>query len=352
MTFRLALNWDQAILAIFAPLLLCACLSSAVLAQSSVNILIYHRFGEDRYPSTNVRIEQFEAHLDRLERGGFQVLPLVEAVRRLKQGIDLPERAIAISVDDAFVSFATEAWPRLRRRGMPVTLFVATDPVDQGIGGYLDWETIRDLKREGVDIGHHGASHGHFPLLGVEATRADITRASGRFKEELGSVPQLLAYPFGEFDPGIAKMAEEEGFLAALAQFSSPATPASNLFALPRFALNETYSADSRFNLIANARPLPVTDILPTTPILTPENNPPLYGFTVDPSVGPLDTLACYPSHLDRGGEILKPGPRRIEVRFREPFPKGRNRINCTMRAPDGRYYWLGAFFFQTGAEE
>lgn len=333
-------------------LVLAAGLTSNALAQNFANILTYHRFGENRYPSTNIRLEQFEAHLDRLQQGGYQVLPLIEVMRRLQQGIDLPDRTVAITVDDAFVSFATEAWPRLRARAMPVTLFVATDPVDQEQGGYLDWETLRALKREGVEIGHHSANHGHYPKMGLEAARADLRAASARFQAEIGSVPRVFAYPYGEFSPALEQMIEEEGFIGAVAQYSSPASDDSSRFALPRFALNEAYGSSSRFNLVVGSKPLPVQDILPASPVMTDDSNPPLFGFTVDPIVGSLDTLACFPSHMDRAAEVLYPGPRRVEVRFRKPFPKGRSRINCTMRAPDGRYYWFGHYFFQTGAEE
>ncbi len=67
--------------------------------------------------------------------------------------------------------------------------------------------------------------------------------------------------------------------------------------------------------------------------------------------VGGLTGLACFPSHLERAAETLIWPKRRIEVRFDEPFPAGRNRINCTLQGADGRWYWFGRLFMVPGRD-
>ncbi len=78
----------------------------AVLAQSaggaSAVILIYHRFGEDKFPSTNTRLVQFEAHITELTSGPYTVLPLPQVVDALLAGTPLPDRTVAIYIDDAY----------------------------------------------------------------------------------------------------------------------------------------------------------------------------------------------------------------------------------------------------------
>ena len=56
--------------------LLAAAIGQAVpvMASDSAVVLMYHRFGETAHPSTNIRIEQFEAHLEELSREKY-VLP-------------------------------------------------------------------------------------------------------------------------------------------------------------------------------------------------------------------------------------------------------------------------------------
>lgn len=319
---------------------------SAAPDHSSAVILIYHRFGEEQYPTTNVRLDQFEAHIAELKSGGYNFLPLSQIVNAIRNSQPLPDRTVAITVDDAYESAFAEAWPRLKAAGIPMTLFVATDPVDAKSRTYMSWDQIRQLKTDGVEIAHHGASHHHMVEAGRAASLADVERASLRFQEELGFVPDIFAYPYGEYSKEIGTALEESGFAAAFAQYSSVARIGSDPFALPRFPINERYGEIDRFRLIASAHALPVANIIPEDPLVVPDNNPPAYGFSLTETVIGLRALACYPSHMDKAADIEILGGRRIEIRFEKPFPVGRHRINCTMPGPDRRWYWFGKFFY------
>ena len=124
----------------------------AALAAQSAVIFMYHRFGENEYPSTSIRLEQFEDHLKALKKGNFTVWPVPRIIAALKAGQDLPDRTIGITIDDAYLSVFTEAWPRFKAAGIPFSVFVATDPVDRKVGGYMTWEHLRELKAAGVTI--------------------------------------------------------------------------------------------------------------------------------------------------------------------------------------------------------
>lgn len=321
---------------------------SAAQDRSAV-VFIYHRFGEDNLPSTNIRLEQFDAQIEELVTGGYTVLPLSEVVRKLRAREQFPEKTVSITVDDAYKSVSTEGWPRLKAAGLPMTLFVSTDPVDEGNANYMTWDDIRTLESEGVEIAHHTASHLHMIHEGPEASLADVRRASERFETELGYVPKIFAYPYGEYDPELMAQIETEGFTAAFAQFSGPAAFWSHPYALPRYPVNERYGDMDRFRLIARTKALPIEDQVPANPVLSDTTNPPVFGFTVDGTVSGLSAMACYPNHLGRAAELLRLNDNRIEVRFDEPMPPGRGRINCTMPAGDGRWYWLGSFFYVPG---
>lgn len=349
---RLSVIWLAGLL---ATMIWAAALPRAAEAAGDNNsavILIYHRFGEDRYPTTNVRLDQFEAHIAELKSGGYNFLPLSQIVNAIRNSQPLPDRTVAITVDDAYESAFTEAWPRLKAAGIPMTLFVATDPVDAGSRTYMSWDQIRALMADGVEIAHHGASHHHMVEVGLAASLADLERASVRFQDELGFVPDVFAYPFGEYSMEIRNMLEASGFAAAFAQYSSVARIGSDAYALPRFPVNERYGEIDRFRLVANARSLPVANIIPDDPMVVPDNNPPAYGFSLTETVTGLAALACYPSHMSQAARIEILGGRRVEIRFDDPFPEGRHRINCTLPGPDRRWYWFGKFFYAPPAAE
>ena len=316
-------------------------------AADSAVVIMYHRFGETAYPSTNVTIEQFESHIRELKSGPYTVLPLPEIVARLRDGRPLPERTAGLSVDDAYLSFYSEAWPRLKAAGLPVTLFVATRAVDRKLSGIMSWQQIRELAADGVSIGSQTETHLHMPDAGAARNRQEIERSNGRFITELGRAPELFAYPYGEASLETQKIVRGARFVAAFGQHSGVIGHGANFFYLPRFAMNEKYGDLRRFRLAANALPLPVSDVTPSDPMITAVN-PPSIGFTVDAGIAGLERLTCYASHEGRA-QLERLGERRFEVRVKTPFPRGRTRLNCTLPAQQGRWRWLGRQFYVPG---
>ncbi len=325
------------------------CFTGNALAQEhgQASIFIYHRFGETQYPTTSVSIAQLEAHIAELKSGRYQVMSLDAIIDALAAGQPLPEHAVAISIDDGFATTYTQAWPRLRAAGLPFTLFITTQVIDEKSSSILSWDQIREmLAGGGVTIGHHSGAHQHMPQASEAANAADIAKASARFKEELGMQPNLFAYPYGEYSRRDRNQIAALGFKAAFGQHSGVVHSGADRFALPRFAMNAQYGGKDRFKLVANALPMPVLDITPEDPLLGPDNNPPAFGFTVQKTVTGLDRLQCYASTQDAPVPIQQLGDDRVEVRMPTPFARGLGRINCTLPERDGRWRWLGQAFY------
>ncbi len=321
-------------------------LPAPCVAANSAVVFMYHRFGETTLPSTNTTIAQLDAHIAELTSGRYTVLPLPEIVDAIREGRDLPDRTVGLSVDDAFLSLYTVGWPRFRDANLPLTLFVATGAIDRKYRNYMSWNQIRELAAAGVAIGSQTESHPHMPTLTPEANAAELTRSNQRFEQEIGKRPALFAYPFGENSRAVRGTVEQAGFVAAFGQHSGVLYPGADLFFLPRFAMNETYGGTSRFRLAANALPIEAKDILPADPLLTSRTNPPAFAFTVTgAALQGLASIACYASGQGRA-PLERRGPARILVKIEKAFPPGRARINCTMPAGDGRWRWFGMQFY------
>ena len=312
-------------------------------AADSASIVIYHRFGESQYPATNIKLEQFEAHLKELKEGGYHVLPLAEIVAAFHDHAPLPDRTVAITIDDAYKTIYTQAWPRLKAAGFPFTVFVATDPVDGAYPDYMNWDEIRALVKAGVTIGAHTASHAHMPELSSEQNAAQIRKSNARFLAELGTVPTLFAYPYGEMSGAARVEVMKAGYVAAFGQHSGVAYAGGDQYFLPRFSFDEAFGDLERFRLAASALPLPVSDVTPEDPLT--RANPPAFGFTIDPSVGSLKNLICYASPA-RQLKVEALDAHRLEIRADQPFPPGRARINCTVPGPEHRWRWFGMQFY------
>lgn len=314
----------------------------AARAADSAVVFMYHRVGEPQYPSTNIRPDQLDAQIAELKSGRYAVLPVPEIVRRLAAHEALPDRAIGLTVDDAYESFYRNGWPRFRAAGLPVTLFVATGAV--GNPSMMSWDQIREIASQGATIGAHSAAHPHMVKLGVARSRADLARSNAKFKAELGAVPKLFAWPYGEYGLALKPLLAEAGYSAAFGQHSGAIGPGADFDYLPRFALNERYGDIDRFRLAANTLPLPVRGVTPPDPTLGARDNPPAVGFTVVDGVRGLGRLRCY--FEGQPAKIQRLGDDRIEVRFDAAFPVGRSRLNCTMPAGGGRWRWFGTQFY------
>jgi peptidoglycan/xylan/chitin deacetylase (PgdA/CDA1 family) len=316
-------------------------------AGESAVVLMYHRFGDDRYPTTNIKIKQFEAHIAELGRGTYMVLPVPEILRRQRAGEVLPARTVGITIDDAYTSVYLEAWPRLRDAGFPFTLFVSTDPIDGVYDDMMTWDQLREMAAAGVTIGAHTGSHLHMPAHTDQRNRDEVQRSNARFLEELGKLPTLFAYPYGESGSAAATVVEEAGYIAAFGQHSGAFSTMDNQFDLPRFPLNEKFGDMGRFMTAINALALPVADPSPENTIIM-EPNPPAMGFTLLRPMKRAAEISCFLSHEGKAGiEIL--GDVRIEIRVETPFVEGRTRLNCTMPGwgnDAGRWYWFGRQFY------
>ncbi len=306
--------------------------------QESAVAVVYHRLGDVSGATTS--LHDFDSHLSLLTAPKYEVLSLPQIVNRLRNDSALPEYTVAITFDGAHNSIYEEAWPRLKALSMPFTVFVATDFIDSGGQNYMSWDQLRELSSAGVTIGSLGRTYGHLVTeYDPETAANDIGYAQQRFLQELGGVPELFGYPFGEHSSALQALVARYGHTAAFGQHSGVLHPNENFLALPRYPLVASFANLERFRTVVDSLPLPVTDIVPPGSVI--RENPPLLGFTISKNLGPLDQLACY---LARSGQldVEQLGPSRIEVRFLKPLEKGRSRVNCTLPGPGGRWHWFG----------
>ena len=323
-----------------------------VIAADHLHVFIYHRFGDHRYPSTNISLADFSAQMRYLSDHGYQVLRAGEAMTLLREKKALPPKAVVLTVDDAYTTFKTGAMPILRQYNFPVTLFVNTDSV--GSKDSLDWNELRQLAKEGVEIGNHTATHRSLTeQFSKESTasyrqrlHADLDRAQQVLTRELGVVPQLFAYPYGEYSLLAQEVVEEYGFLAAFAQHSGVIGVNDPLYALARTPLTGTYATLAQMQQKLALRPLSVEIIAPADTLLGRENPPTLILEVLDPQLD-LNRLRLFVNGQP-GGTVLRDPQhaRRIIVRGSKALGAGRSRYILTAPGREaGTFYGFTQFW-------
>ena len=76
--------------------------------------IMYHRFEENKYPSTNIKIEDFKKHLDIIKNSNFNFISHIDFLTAINSKNN--EKKILLTIDDGFSSFYENAWPILKKR--------------------------------------------------------------------------------------------------------------------------------------------------------------------------------------------------------------------------------------------
>ncbi|WP_258102785.1 polysaccharide deacetylase family protein [Marinoscillum sp. MHG1-6] len=307
----------------------------------SIVCFVYHRFGDDQYPSTNVSLKDFKAHLSYLKDNGFQVLSFADAIDYLQS--DGPKKKTAvITIDDGYKSFYDNALPLLSKFGFPATVYINTETV--GGDDYMTWEELRSATAQKIEIGNHTHSHKYFldesEFSRYNTFQSEIEKSQQLIKNNLGITPVTFAYPFGEFDPKMKDIVRRAGFKAAVAQNSGVISTQTDLFRCPRFPMSENYAAPDKFAAKADMLPLFIDFENPTSFMLPPNQTTPTLTLTLDPENLRLDELQCFIQGSDC--EFLRLETNQISIRAKSDI-SSRRRTLYTITVPDkdGNWHWL-----------
>ena len=335
---------------IYAALLLILCVLPASQADDHAVALIYHHVSTDTPALTSVSPAIFDLHLNYLAEHNFNIWPLSRILDTLDKGKDLPVNTIAITFDDAYLSIYTEAFPRLRKRNWPFTIFVSSEGIDNGYADYLNWDQLREMTKAGNEIGNHSHSHAHLVrrLKGESNTqwqtrvRSDIEMGANRIKDEIGSDSSLFAYPYGEYSQSIKAILRSLGY-RGIAQQSGAIGAQSDFLAIPRFPMATGYADLERFATAVNSRPLPVTAV--SVSGADEKSYGPVKRLQLTLAAGDYapHQLGCYrASGTPLAMKTISKQPLTVSVTVSGEQPVGRNKINCTVPASNasGVFYW------------
>jgi peptidoglycan/xylan/chitin deacetylase (PgdA/CDA1 family) len=312
--------------------------------DKGIIVLMYHRFEENKYPSTNIKIADFIRHLELIKEEQFEFVNPKDFENDLLN--KKKERKILLTIDDGFQSFYEQAWPILKKEKIPFILFVNTREV--GTRGYMDWGQIKEVSKEKFShIGNHSYSHKYLIDMKNQEIINDINIASSDFKNNLGYNSPFFSYPFGEYSNNFTSIVKDLGFKYAFGQHSGVVDETKNFYELPRFPINETYGELKRFETILKTMPFKFKSIKPKEKYIQDSNNPPEVIIEFFENSKNIKLLNCYSNELNswRKSEIEFFDDNKIKIKLVGKFTTERGRINCSLRENDGFWRWLGMQF-------
>jgi len=254
---------------------------------------VYHRFGDERFPSTNITIEDFKAHLVWLTNNNYQVLNLSDAIEYLSNDTPVKKTAV-ITIDDGYKSFFNNGLPLLGKYQFPATLFVNTETV--GGRDYMSWSELKEAADNNIEIGNHTHTHAYFlnkePSQRYTDFENDLSTAQQLIKKNLGVTPKVFAYPYGEFDQKMKSILKSNGFTGAAAQNSGVMNSNMDKLQIPRFPMSEDYAA--MFDGKATMQALKVNNKVPEENLIPSDINKPLLTITINTEGLITDQLQCF----------------------------------------------------------
>ena len=231
---------------------------NSIYYKDKVVVLLYHNFSQHEC-GTAISPARFESHLDMLKQEGFHIVSLNDVVAFLNKKEKLPPNAVAISLDDGYQSNYQVAYPMLKKKNWPATIFVIVKNVSETKhpNKWLSWDQIAEMSRHKISIyshsyqGHQFIS-GSFPrgtawLVGklpgekenVYQQRIfdDLLKARQVLQLQLGGQRDSFAIPFGMFNQTVIDMAKKSGYQYIWTTQRVPITASSSPSALGRVSV-------------------------------------------------------------------------------------------------------------------
>jgi len=240
----------------------------ALMTFSEVYIFLYHRFDDERYPSTSTSTEEIKNHIKIVKEKGYEILDHQDFLSYVN-GDKNYENAVLFTIDDGYKT-TTKAHKLFKEENIPYLLFINTGNV--GYPDYLTWEQIRQLDEfSGLTLGLHSHEHDNFLYMleqnGKEYTlnffEEDLIKSQKAFEDEMGYKSEIYAYPYGYYTYGMDDILKDNNFKYAFTQDMGPYIKEYGKYFIPREPLLLDWATESHLSYILNRKALLTKDRYP-----------------------------------------------------------------------------------------
>lgn len=185
----------------------------------TVPVLSYHKFSNDKRDKMTVTTEDFEKQMRFLKDNGYSVITMDQLFDFLEFSTQIPKKSVVITIDDGWRSAYEFAFPILKKYGYPATLFIYTDLIT-GSKKTLNWDMIREMSENGLDIQCHTKTHRNLTEIGkgepfseyFKTIVKELTDSARIIKAKVNRECRYLAYPYGETNSLVNALLKKHGY--------------------------------------------------------------------------------------------------------------------------------------------
>jgi peptidoglycan/xylan/chitin deacetylase (PgdA/CDA1 family) len=227
-------------------------------------VAVFHRV-DDRYPGDPITLttSRFRAACDFFAKY-FDVVPFGRLVTRLAEGKPLGGQ-LAITFDDGYRDNHAVAAPILKERSLPACFFITTDFVGsrtvpwwdrdhQVASEWMTWDEVRDLQREGFEIGAHTRTHPDLARLAGAGASEEIGGSKAILERELAAPVLYFAYPYGrqhQISEANRALVRSAGFACCASAFGGLVRMGDDPYALLRMPVTNWHRAPAHYGFDA-----------------------------------------------------------------------------------------------------
>ena len=304
--------------------------------ESNITVLMYHRIGDDRYPSTNISQELFEKHIEYLVEENINVLPITELSKYLKKEINLTNKTVFITIDDAYKSFFQNGFPILKKNKLPFSIFVSANYVsNEDDSDFMSWSMLKEVSSNNGLILNHSKSHESLVGMDLQILKKEIEQNQIEIEKKIGVQPKIFSYPYGESSKSIEEVIKILNYEIAFSQHSAPIHLDQNKYRLPRYALNDEFGSLKRFKMIIQTKPLEIFESsFDDSIVYTDELD---FSFLTK---FPSELINCFVNNS--AAMIKKDEGEKVSLYLSKLKNGVRYRINCTYIDHTGEIFWYG----------
>lgn len=187
----------------------------------------------------------------------FRAATLEDIVGKLERGEALAGE-LAITFDDGYRDFKTDAVPAMAAFGLSATVFAVSDYVGtQAMPWwdaakpypFMDWSELGEVVAQGFCVGSHGQTHTAMDALSAQAALEELVVSKAVLETGLGRRIDWYAYPYGHPDrmPDVARQAVRQAGYRACCGYGGLIGANADPFHLGRVCINDWFASPEQF---------------------------------------------------------------------------------------------------------
>ena len=188
--------------------------------SATIAILGYHDVRERGGSPMLIAGSKFRQQMQAIKDSQIPVIPLADVMAWKRGEKNIPPESIVITFDDGWEGVYEQAYPVLKEFGFPFTVYLYKKYVNIG-GRSMTWDQVRDMMRNGCEIGSHSVSHESLkkkPKAGMSDADyqawvlAELKDSRDFLEQNLKIKITSFAYPYGVFDDEIMNTGLQIGY--------------------------------------------------------------------------------------------------------------------------------------------